>query len=52
MKRNAIRSLVVMMIAAMVFALTPVPVSAATKAPGKLKVLKLPQYHTQQMRLL
>ena len=37
MKRNAIRSLVVMMIAVMVFALTPVPVSAASKAPGKVK---------------
>lgn len=38
MKRNAIRSLVVMMIAVMVFAFTPVPVSAATKAPGKVKI--------------
>ena len=38
MKRNAIRSLVVMLIAVMVFALTPVPVSAASKAPGKVKI--------------
>ena len=38
MKRNAIRSLVVMMIAVMVFAFTPVPVSAATKAPAKVKI--------------
>lgn len=38
MKRNAIRSLVVMMIAVMVFAFTPVPVSAASKAPGKVKI--------------
>lgn len=38
MKRNAIRSLVVMMIAVMVFALTPVPVSAASKAPAKVKI--------------
>ena len=38
MKRNAIRSLVVMMIAVMVFALTPVPVSAASKAPARAKI--------------
>ena len=38
MKRNAIRSLVVMMIAGMVFAFTPVPVAAATKAPAMVKI--------------
>ena len=38
MKKNAIRCLAVTMITVMVFALTPIPVSAASKTPGKVKI--------------
>lgn len=38
MRKNALRSLVVMMIAVMVVAMMPVTASAATKAPAKVKI--------------